>query len=74
MQNLKNTLRELERKTSSHPILSHLWILVLTERAIKLQQDIKTAHNVLREMEHHPDIHIEQFRTICLMYGYENTA
>lgn len=69
MEEVNSIVTELKARESSHPTVSSIWLMVLTNSIVRLEEDLANARQALEAMQTEPDITHEQIATIYTLFG-----
>ncbi|MAW08581.1 MAG: hypothetical protein CME61_09930 [Halobacteriovoraceae bacterium] len=69
MEEANSIITELQARESSHPTVSTIWIMALTNSMRRLKNDLADARKALEAMHTESDITLEQLATIYTVFG-----
>lgn len=69
MEEAISIVTELQARESSHPTVSAIWLMALTNSMGRLDKDLANARQALEAMHTEPDITLEQLATIYTVFG-----
>lgn len=69
MDEANSIVTKLRERESSHPTVSAIWLLTLTNSINRLEENIINARQALEAMRTEPDITLEQLAIIYTVFG-----
>ena len=69
MEEMSNTVMELQERISSHPVISTLWLMAIAKSMNRLDEDLDNARRALEAMHTESDITPEQLVMLSSVFG-----
>jgi len=69
MEEANSIVSELRARGVSHPTVSAIWLMAITNSISRLEEDLANARRALEVMRTEPDITLDQLTTIYAVFG-----